>query len=191
MSKSRAIVETETKVETIWFYLLLIFFKKTKRGLELVSLLHFLPDFWRKIFLTLYSIQWPNFIFWLPLHFEMLSNMCIAIVCYPVCDVIKFEIDLNIFQRDQKSQEKNISKTQFITFHHFQSAFIEANKANFFEDERTTFMGSYTPIKTLKLTRCPFIRCKHQEYVLLDCSSFWFDKSQWRNSEPWNQLTEC
>ena len=78
----------------------------------------------------------------------MLSNMCIAIVCYPVCDVIKFEIDINIFQRDQKSQEKNISKTQFITFHHFQSAFIEANKANFFEDERTTFMGSYTPIKT-------------------------------------------
>ena len=36
----------------------------------------------------------------------MLSNMCIAIVCYPVCDVIKFEIDLNIFQRDQKSQDK-------------------------------------------------------------------------------------
>ena len=106
MSKSRAIVETETKVETIRFYLMLNFFKKNKTRLKSVSLIHFLLDFWRKIFLTLYSIQWPNFIFWLPLHFEMLSNMCIAIVCYPVCDVIKFEIDLNIFQRDQKSQDK-------------------------------------------------------------------------------------
>ena len=32
-----------------------IFLKKTKRGLELVSLPHFLHDFWRKIFLLLYT----------------------------------------------------------------------------------------------------------------------------------------
>ena len=48
-------------------------FSKRKRGMELVSLPHFLHDFWRKIFL-LYSLTWPNF--WLPL----LDNTCIVIV---------------------------------------------------------------------------------------------------------------
>ena len=36
--------------------------QKTKRGLELVSLPHFLHYFWRKIYLTLGFINWPNFI---------------------------------------------------------------------------------------------------------------------------------
>ena len=35
-------------------------FKKIKRGLELISLPHFLPNFWRKIFLLLYSINRPS-----------------------------------------------------------------------------------------------------------------------------------
>ena len=55
-------------------------FQKINRGLELVSLPHFLDNFWRKIFL-LYSINWPSFIVWLPLLREILGNMCIAIVC--------------------------------------------------------------------------------------------------------------
>ena len=38
-----------------------------KSGLEQVSMEHFLYDFWRKIFLLWYSINKPNFIFWLPL----------------------------------------------------------------------------------------------------------------------------
>ena len=33
------------------------FFQKTKRGLELASLPRFLHDFWRKMFLLLYSIK--------------------------------------------------------------------------------------------------------------------------------------
>ena len=41
--------------------------KKTKRGLELVSLPHFVYDFRRKMFLLLYYIDWPNFLIWLPL----------------------------------------------------------------------------------------------------------------------------
>ena len=53
--------------------------KKKKRSLELVWLSHFLHDFWRKMFLTLYSIR-PNFIVWLPLLPEILNNMCIVIV---------------------------------------------------------------------------------------------------------------
>ena len=42
-------------------------FLKNKKGLELVLLPHFLHDFWRKIFLLLYSITWPNFNVWLSL----------------------------------------------------------------------------------------------------------------------------
>ena len=65
-----------------------------EKGLGIVSLPHFVYDFSRKVFLILYSINWPNFIAWLPLLLEILVNMCIAIVCKPGCDVIDFEIDL-------------------------------------------------------------------------------------------------
>ena len=71
---------TETKLQTICFCLILGFFKK-KKGVELVSLPHFLHNFWRKIFLWLYSINWPSFIAWLPLLCEILANIFIAIVC--------------------------------------------------------------------------------------------------------------
>ena len=82
-------------------------FQKIKRGLELVSLPHFPHNFWRKIFLLLYSINLPNFIVWLPLLCETLSNMCIAIVCKPGCDVMNFEVNLiflikPFFLHDQK-----------------------------------------------------------------------------------------
>ena len=61
----------ETKLLTICFYFTWSFYKKTKRGLELVSLPHFLNDFWRKTLLLLYSIAWPNFNVWLPLLREI------------------------------------------------------------------------------------------------------------------------
>ena len=51
-------------------------------------------DFSRKTFLMLYSINWSNFIIWLPLLLEILGNKCIAIVCFPGCDVINFENNL-------------------------------------------------------------------------------------------------
>ena len=41
----------------------------------------------------LYSINWTNFIAWLPLLLEILGNMCIATVCYPGCDIMDFEIN--------------------------------------------------------------------------------------------------
>ena len=71
----------ETKLQTIFFYLILSFLKKIKKGLGLVSLPHFPHNFWRKNFLLLYSINWPSFIVWLPLLLEILLNRCIAIVC--------------------------------------------------------------------------------------------------------------
>ena len=43
---------------------------------------------------TLYSINWPNFIVWLSLLFEILGNMCITIVSFSGCDVRNFEINL-------------------------------------------------------------------------------------------------
>ena len=55
-------------------------FQRIKRGLEQVSLPHFLHNFRRKIFLY----HWPNFIVWLP--------MCIEIVCKRGCDVMNFEV---------------------------------------------------------------------------------------------------
>ena len=48
-------------------------FKKTKKGLELVTLAHFLHDFWRKIFPLLYSITNQISLFG--------CNICIVIVC--------------------------------------------------------------------------------------------------------------
>ena len=44
--------------------------------------------------LILYSINWQNFIASLPFFLEILSNMCIAIVCFPGFDVINFENNL-------------------------------------------------------------------------------------------------
>ena len=46
--------------------------------------------FFRKIFLMLYSIKWPNFIVRLSSLLEILDSICIVITCYPVRDVINF-----------------------------------------------------------------------------------------------------
>ena len=65
-----------------------------EKDLEIVSAPHFVYYFSRKMFLMLYSINWANFIVWLPLFLEILGNICIAIVCFPCCDVIYLEINL-------------------------------------------------------------------------------------------------
>ena len=49
-----------------------------EKGLELVSPQHFVHDFSRKMFLMLQSINWPNFIVWLPLLLDIVGNMCIT-----------------------------------------------------------------------------------------------------------------
>ena len=71
-------------------------FKKINRGMELVSPHH---DFWWKLFLTLYFTNWTNLIARLSLLLEILGNMCIAIICCPVCDVIAFEINLRLHKK--------------------------------------------------------------------------------------------
>ena len=63
------------------------------------------------MFLILYSINWSNFIVWLPLLLEILSNICIAVVFVPGCHVINFEINLifpikPFFYITEKSRQK-------------------------------------------------------------------------------------
>ena len=54
----------------------------------------------------------------LPLHLEILGNMCIAIVCFPGCEVINFEVNLiflikSLFLHDQNIKRKiQISREQ-------------------------------------------------------------------------------
>ena len=80
--------------------------------LGIVSPAHFVYDFPTKMFLMLYSINWPSFTAWLPLLLEILGNICIAIVCYPGCDVMDFEINL-IFRIEQflLHDQKVVTKT--------------------------------------------------------------------------------
>ena len=106
MSKSRAIVETETKVETIRFYLMLNFFKKKQNAVWNQSLSFIFCLIFEEKYFSHYIPFSDQISFSDYLYILRCWAMCIAFVCYPVCDVIKFEIDLNIFQRDQKSQDK-------------------------------------------------------------------------------------
>ena len=71
----------------------IINFDVLEKGLGIVSLPN-VRNISRKMFLMIYSINWSNFIVWLPLLLEILGNMCIAIVCFPLCDVTDFEINL-------------------------------------------------------------------------------------------------
>ena len=77
------------------FTLYKVFFEKT--CLQLISLPHFMRDFWRKILLALYLINRPSSIASLPLLLQILGNMCIVIIFCPVCDVINFEINHSFF----------------------------------------------------------------------------------------------
>ena len=85
--------------------------KKAKRGLELVSQPPFLHDFGRKSFSTLYSINWLNFVVWLPYYlFGILSNMYTLIVCFPDCDFMNFKIYLSFLIKPNFYMTKNMTK---------------------------------------------------------------------------------
>ena len=77
--------------------------------------------------------------------------MSIVIVCWPLSDIINFEINiifliLQFFLRDQKARQKfkylEKEKSLWVEiksiFYHFQRAFIEANKTTFLEGESLT-----------------------------------------------------
>ena len=54
-------------------------FDFSEKSLVLDSPPHFTYDFQQKIFLKLYSINWPNFIVWLHLLIEILGNMVLQL----------------------------------------------------------------------------------------------------------------
>ena len=69
------------------------------KTLGLVSPPHFMSVL-SIVFLMLYSINWLNLIFWLPLLLEILSNMCIVIIviiCFPDYNAINFIIYFSFF----------------------------------------------------------------------------------------------
>ena len=64
----------------------------------------FLHDLWWKVFLTLYSINWTIFIVWSPL--------LLVIICFPIYDIINFEINFSFLVQSfsmwpKKSGQKN------------------------------------------------------------------------------------
>ena len=72
------------------------FYKKTKWGLELVSLYHFCMIFEKKnIFLKQNLRNWLNLITWLPLRLKIWGNMCIVTIRCSVCEVIYCVIKVN------------------------------------------------------------------------------------------------
>ena len=117
-------------------------FLKNIRGLELVSLSHFPHNFWRTIFLLLYSINWSNFAVWLTLLCEILGNLCITIASQLVTSWIlkltlsflssRFPYMTKTWQKfkyleNEKSFEDEIKSI----FHHFWRAFNQANNKLF------------------------------------------------------------
>ena len=75
-----------------------------EKGLGIVSPSHFEYDFSGKIC----SINWPNFIAWLPLLLQILGKVCIASVRFPACNVVSFEINF-VFQ-DKKLKNFHLPK---------------------------------------------------------------------------------
>ena len=93
-------------------------FDLLEKDLGIVSPPHFVHDISKKMFLMLYSINWPNLIAWLFLLLEILINMCIAIVCFPRFDVRNLEIELiflikSLFYMNKESRQiLNILRTK-------------------------------------------------------------------------------
>ena len=92
---------------------------------RLASPPHFVCNFSRKIFLMSYSIDWQNFIASLPLILEMLGNMCIAIICGLLCDVINCETNHSFHAS---------------CFHFYKGLSLKVRKTNFSECESPTLI---------------------------------------------------
>ena len=119
-------------------------FQTIKRVLELVSLPHFRHNFLKEMFLLLCSINWLDFIVWLPLLCKILGNMCIEIVCKPGCDVMNFEVNLiflikPLFEHDQKVVTKTLKSWE-------RKELLRWNKkrfSSFSKQAKTQFFGRW------------------------------------------------
>ena len=86
--------------------------KHDQKQIVVSPYLIFYVIFKEKKFLTLYFINWPNFIAWLSLPLKKLGDTCVAVICFSVCDVIDFEINLSFlikpfFSITKKPEQKS------------------------------------------------------------------------------------
>ena len=83
-------------------------FLKNKKKSEISFPTPFSHGFCRKISLTLYFINWPNFIVWWPLLLEMLDNMCIVIILFSRLWRHNFESNLCFLIKPFSHLTKNV-----------------------------------------------------------------------------------
>ena len=83
-----------------------------------------------KISVTLYFINLPNFIVWLPLLLEILDNMCIVLICFLAFDVKNVEINLNFVIKPFFYITKKV-RTKIKTFYE-RKELLRWNKNNIF-----------------------------------------------------------
>ena len=84
-----------TKFQTVHPDICSVIFWFLEKCLGLFSISYFLYDLSRKIFLVLYFNKCQYFIVWLISLLKMLGNVWLVITCFPVDDVIDFEINLS------------------------------------------------------------------------------------------------
>ena len=88
-------------------------FNFSEKGLGLVSLPHFVYDFSRKMFLKLHSINWPNFIVWLPLLLQYWAISVLQLFVNQTVTSQNLKLILSFlssrFAAWPKSQDKNLN----------------------------------------------------------------------------------
>ena len=104
-------------------------FDTLDKGLGIVSHAHFMYDFSTKMFLMLYSINWPNFIVWLPLFMEILGNICIQLFCQPGCDVRNFKTNRIFLIKLLQYMTQKIKTKTLISWE--QKELLRCNKKHF------------------------------------------------------------
>ena len=132
------------------------FLKKQKvSGASLLA--SFSAWFLKKIFFMLYYSTWRNFIVWLFLLCEILSKMCIVIVCWPGCDVIKSEIYLIVLIKSFSSQKfKYLEKEKIeIIFHYFKGFLLKQIKLFFWKVRVRLQQNLYRSALILRNLPCP------------------------------------
>ena len=97
-----------------------------------------------------YSINSQNFLVWLHFLLEILRNMCIVIVYFPVYGITSSLSPTWPKRSEQKfkylENEKSFQDETKIIFHHFPKAFIDANKTNILESGKVCFCKGYEGI---------------------------------------------
>ena len=93
--------------------------------------------FLTKIFLMSYFIKWPNYTVCLTLSLEALGNICIVIICCPVCGIINFEINRSIFFR--------------AVFLHYQNVRTKMHICQTFKTKEKVFSILFKWIRSIKI----------------------------------------